>query len=185
MLVAEGHRFQREDRFAGLVHRLDLVLATLRGNYRAKPTVITNDYSYPSGHSDPRNPRDKRGRLRSDCADADSVRLATITARIADIDVGTTRGEIYPGLKTQRDVAATGSVVKERSETAGCVAKASCVAKEGIDTGGRVVNAGCVARERIKTRGRVVVAFCIVGERLSTGCRILAADCVAKERVKT
>src|SRR5437016_284462 len=59
VLVAEGHRFQRKDRFARLVHRLDLVLETSGGDGRAELTVGSNDYSYSPRHSYPRDAGDK------------------------------------------------------------------------------------------------------------------------------
>ena len=54
VLVAEGDRFEREDRFARLVHRLDRVLETRRGDDRAELTVGIDDYAYASR---PRSPR--------------------------------------------------------------------------------------------------------------------------------
>jgi hypothetical protein len=44
MLVAKGHRFQRKNRFARLVHRFDPVLETLGGNDRAELTVSIDYY---------------------------------------------------------------------------------------------------------------------------------------------
>src|SRR5439155_22755257 len=95
-LVMESDRFQREDRFARLGHRFDCVLETLRGNDRAELTAITNDYSYASGQSDPRNPRDEGSGLCSARADADRVELASNTG-VADIDIIAARGEINTG----------------------------------------------------------------------------------------
>ena len=47
VLVAEGDRLEREDRFARLVHRLDRFLESRRGNDRAEVTVGIYDYGYP------------------------------------------------------------------------------------------------------------------------------------------
>jgi len=44
VLVAEGHRFQCEDRFARFVHRLDRILETLRRDDRAQLTVSIDYY---------------------------------------------------------------------------------------------------------------------------------------------
>src|SRR5262249_58407865 len=44
MLITEGHRFERENRFARLVHRFDLVLETLRRDDRAQLTVSIDYY---------------------------------------------------------------------------------------------------------------------------------------------
>ena len=93
VLVAEGHRLKREDRFARLVHRLDLVLETRRGSGRAEVTVGIHDDRYASGNGCPADAGDKGGRLRSLRADADGVGLAS-NARVADIDIVIARGEI-------------------------------------------------------------------------------------------
>ena len=49
LLVAEDDRFERENRFASFVHRLDLVLETRRGNDRAELTVIPTITPTPPG----------------------------------------------------------------------------------------------------------------------------------------
>ena len=85
LLVAEGHRFEREDRFARLVHRLDLFLETLRGGFGAESTVLI----HPNLHTSDcciTNTGDKRFRLRALCADADRVRFIANTL-VAYIDV--------------------------------------------------------------------------------------------------
>ena len=58
VLVAEGHRFERKDRFARFVHWLDRFLETRRGNDRAELTVGINDYSYPAGNDHATNAGD-------------------------------------------------------------------------------------------------------------------------------
>ena len=37
LLVTEGNRFERQECFAGFVHRLDLLLEALGGSHRAEP----------------------------------------------------------------------------------------------------------------------------------------------------
>ena len=47
VLVAEGHRFERQDRFARLVHGLDLVLEPARGD-KGADLVIGIDVNRPA-----------------------------------------------------------------------------------------------------------------------------------------
>src|SRR6266705_65708 len=47
VLVAERDRFEREDNFTGLIHRLDLVFESLRGNDCAEFTVGIDNYPTP------------------------------------------------------------------------------------------------------------------------------------------
>ena len=72
VLVAEGNRLQRENRFARLVHRLDLFLETLGGNDRAEVSIRIDNYPYASGHRDSADAGNKSVALRSFCADADA-----------------------------------------------------------------------------------------------------------------
>src|SRR5436190_709670 len=120
VFVAEGHRFERENRFAHLVHRLDLVLETLRGNCRAEVTAAIYNYPYTSGHTDPANAGDTRLRVSSYRAEADCVGLASNTA-VADVNIVTARREILTSSCAQGDVALAGCVVLKRCETAGRV----------------------------------------------------------------
>jgi hypothetical protein len=123
---------ERENRFTGLVHRLDVVLESLRGNYGTEPPVITNDYSYTSGHSDPRNPRYKGGGLRSDCADANCSIIAGFTV-IADVDIVTARDQLT-GLAAQCDVAAARGVKKNCASTPIAVLPLPVVLKTSAST---------------------------------------------------
>src|SRR5207249_6491055 len=108
-LIMEGHRLQREDGFARLIHRPDLVLETLRGHDGAEMTVGVYNYPDASGHSDSTDAGDIGVLLSSSRADADDVGLARSTS-VADIDIVTARGAIYAGIRTQCDVAAAGGV---------------------------------------------------------------------------
>ena len=137
VFVAEGHRFERENRFARLVHGLDLVLETLRGNYRAEVTAAIYNYPYTSGHSDPANAGDKRVRVSSYRADADCAGLASNTS-VADVNIVTARREILTSSCAQGDVAEAGCVVLKRCETAGRVEVGLCAALKRISTDGRV-----------------------------------------------
>ena len=92
----EGHGFERDDRFARLVHRFNRVLETLRGDDSAELTVGPNDYSYSPRHSCPRNAGNTCFCLCSARANADALGLPSNT-QVADIDIVTTGGEIKTG----------------------------------------------------------------------------------------
>src|SRR6266849_3654499 len=109
-LVVEGDRFQREDRFAGLVHGLNRFLETLRGNDRAEMTVGVYDYCYTCWNGCPSDSGDKCSRLILYPADTNSARLASQTS-IADVDVFVAGGKIAARSKSQRDVLAASCVV--------------------------------------------------------------------------
>src|SRR5262249_35376585 len=86
VLVAEGHRFKREDGFARLVHWLDRFPEARRGVGRAEMTVGVYDNCYTSWTGCPTNPSDKCRRVISCPANTNGVRLASQTS-IADVDV--------------------------------------------------------------------------------------------------
>src|SRR5437762_3260683 len=173
VFVAEGHRFERENRFTRLVHGLDLVLETLRGNYRAEVTTAIYNYPYTSGHSVPANAGDKGVSLPlvTAVADADCVGFAYRGCwhRVSrlflfgygvgdDVNIVTARREILTGSCAQGDVAPADCVASKRSPTVGRVEVGGCAVTERQKTGGRVAGAGCVGIERRRTGGRVVSA---------------------------
>ena len=79
VLVAEGYRLQREDRFARLVHRLDCILETLRGDDCAEVAVGIDNDPHTSGDGDPTNASEISVGLSSYRADADGVGLGSNT----------------------------------------------------------------------------------------------------------
>src|SRR5947209_1036346 len=109
MLIAECHRFERQDRFARLVHRLDRFLETLRGGGCAEVTIGIDNYPYASGNRGPTDAGDKGARVSPFGANADAPGLASYTS-IADIDIVIARGEIHTGINAQGDVAFAGCV---------------------------------------------------------------------------
>src|SRR5439155_24411193 len=50
-LVAKGNWFERQDSFAGSIHRLDVILVACRRLNGAKLTTRVNDYTYTAGNS--------------------------------------------------------------------------------------------------------------------------------------
>src|SRR5438128_3162907 len=151
MLVAEGHRFQRQDRFACPVHRLDSMLIAFRGDDRAEFPVRADDGSYATRHRHSADASDKSSLLYAGRADPDFVGFARDT-RVPNVDVVLASGEISTGRNTQCDVEAAGSVAKERTITDRNIVGADCVANGGIKTAGCVVTAGSVAIERLVTQ---------------------------------
>src|SRR5437773_9310431 len=129
LLVTESDRFERQDRFTCLVHRLDLVLETLRGGCHAQLTErIYNNWCACNGY--PTDCRDKGLKLAK--TDAQGTGLAS-KARRADVDIATTRGEIEAGRAPQCDVTIAG-VVQERLKTDSHVVVAGCIVKKCTST---------------------------------------------------
>src|SRR5438445_11751224 len=102
-LVTGADRYEREDGFARLVHRLDLVLVARGRDCHAKLTTsVDNDCQ--ACNCSTINPGDKGGRLalRADAvgvpADADDVGLASNTL-VTDIDIIIARGEVETGCR--------------------------------------------------------------------------------------
>src|SRR3984893_15036369 len=200
MLVAEGHRFQRQDRFARFVHRLDLVLESLRGRRHPKLTAgaynnccACNRYSM--------NASNKCGGVRSCRADADVVGLSC-RALAADVDVVTPRGQVVTRYGARGDVVAPRGVVVECSKTdghvevagcvpykrtiaAGCVVRPDGIVSECVNTGRRVFTAGRVTKKGKTAGGRVVAAGGVATECIITVGRVEVAGGVAQERFNT
>src|SRR5262249_3956017 len=93
LFVAEGHRFQCEDSFACLVHRLDGVLETLRRNDRSEVPGEIRDYADAARHHYAVDSRDVRIGLRSNLAYANGFGLGGHTS-ISDVNIVDTGCEI-------------------------------------------------------------------------------------------
>src|ERR1043166_2276344 len=104
-------------------------------------TAVVYDNWYAGWNSCPTDSGDKRFRVYSAPADADSFRLGPPTAYVADIDIVYARGDIKPGLKPYSVVVAAG-----------------CVEFQRLNTHSRVVDAARIARERQPTIGGEIVA---------------------------
>ena len=127
MLVAEGHRFQRENRFARFVHRLDLVLETRRGYGRAEMTVGVYNNCYTCWNGRATNAGDKGVLMGSVSCRCGWFWSHLATPIVADVDIVIARGEITTGVEAQSDVDAAGCVLQERRMTNGRVIVAGCV----------------------------------------------------------
>src|SRR5438552_12799051 len=114
----EGHRFQRQDCFAGFVHRFDRFLETRRGCGGAEVTTVIYEDRYAGRHRHAENAGDKSVLVSWSGADANPGEI-TCNTSVADIDIVTARGDIEGGVKTQCNVRAAGGVAIGRVRTDG------------------------------------------------------------------
>jgi hypothetical protein len=199
-LVVKRHWLEREDGFAGLIHRFNLFLEPARRTGRAElPDCVYQDWYSRVYGCDPANAGDECSRLVT-VADANRVGLAS-NPTIADIDIKISGGEIVTGANAQCDVLAssgvvkegvitggrvihTGGVVNERLKSVGCVIAAGSVESERTSPGSRVILAGGIVKERSSSGGRVLWPSRVAKKRFKPSGRVRAADGVAKERFK-
>src|SRR5439155_10346772 len=92
VLVAEGYRLKRENRFARLVHRFDRIFEARRGSHSTEVAARVYDDRYASSNGDSANPGDEGIGLCSHLADANCIGLGGYTF-IAYVDIVTARGE--------------------------------------------------------------------------------------------
>src|SRR5262249_39120195 len=93
VLVPKGHGLKRQNRFARLVHRLDRVLETLRGDDRPEVTAGIYDNPDPARHRYPADTSDICIGLGSCRPNADRVGFGS-DALVSNVDVVTTSGEL-------------------------------------------------------------------------------------------
>src|SRR6266446_8717493 len=163
MLVAEGHWFKRQNRFARLVHRFNRFLESRRGGRDAQFTIRVYDYLAAS-HWHARDTGDKGGCVSSSGPDMDAVGCARV-AWVADTDIIIASIQVFAGSEAHRDVVA-----------------AAGVATKCVKTNRRVVIACGVKNERIITVSRVLVAVCISLKRGNAGRGVQVAGRIRKER---
>jgi len=130
-LVMERHRLERQDGFAGTVHRFDFVFETPRRADRAELTGRVDQDWYGVGIC---------GCNSTNVADKAAV--AHVRTIGADSNNVIGPGDAEASQNPQGNVATTGGVTKER-----------------ITTDGRVVAACDVAKKRIATNRRVGAAY--------------------------
>ena len=153
MFVTKRDRFERKDSFTCLVHRLDLILETLRGGCPdAKLTVRVDPNWCPCRHCSI-DPRDIGFRLGPLSANADHPVIADRTS-IANINIVVALGNIDAGVTADGDVPLAGGIVYKRLRTHGCIVIAVVMLKRS-ETNSHAAVAGCSARLRLKTHRRV------------------------------
>jgi len=181
--VAEGHRFQRQDRVAGFIHRFDVFLESRRGCGRAEMTTAIYDNCYACWNGCPTDAGDKRSSLCSFLADTNGIGFPAKTV-VAYIDIVTARGEVDAGGRAQCDVVAARCIIQERIKTGRCVEVAGCVVSKRTIAGGRVEAAGCVVTEP-PAGGRVLDAGGVVLECITAGGCVQVAGGIARKRLIT
>ena len=139
VLVVEGHRFKRENRFTGLVHGVNILLEPLGGDTSTNTELAgdrVNRYA-ATERAITENASDKGLRLGSFDANTDGVVIgASTTVTNFDIVIPNENG----GASTfaQRDVVGTGGV-PERVSANGSIAVASCVRFERVKTDAGII----------------------------------------------
>jgi hypothetical protein len=127
------------------------------------------------GHDDWR----RRAALRSHFIDvANPSGVAHVRTKDVRADTNHNASHVHKGTRasTQRRVAVSGDVGRERIITGGRVEGAGGVAKERVGPGGRVLVASGAIQERIDPGGRVVFTGGIGQERLEANGDIPVAD---------
>ena len=169
LLVAEADRLQLEERFAGFVHRFDVVFIPARGDV-GSPKSAAAIY----GHIIGVYPHNRLHRVK-DVANASGVILASNAMDApADADIAVARKEVA-SCDTNGRVTASGRVVVERVNTDGRVVVAGGVVDEGKSTRGRVADAVGVTKESLTPGGSVVVPDGVVRECVKTVGRVVVA----------
>ena len=139
VLVVEGHRFKRENRFTGLVHGVNILLEPLRGDTSTN-TELTGDRVnryVATERAITENASDKGLRLVSFEANTDGVVIGVSTT-VANFDIVIASENGDASALAQRDVVGTGGI-PERVSANGSVAVASCVRFERVKTDAGII----------------------------------------------
>src|SRR4029077_16264540 len=153
-LVLKRHRFQRDHRFTGFIHRFDLLLEASCGRGCAELVTI--------GHND----WQRRGADRSSAIDVlDPGGVWLVLTRMTDTNDATGPDDVDSGSIAQGRVELASGVVIERRITVRGVEVAGGFRKKPTDTGGRIAGAGGVALECRITSGSVSAAGGVAKER--------------------
>src|SRR5262245_757752 len=183
VLVVEGHRFKRENRFTGLVHGVNILLEPLRGDASTNTELAgdrVNRY-VATERATTENASDKGLRLGSLEANTDGIVIRATTVG-ANFDIVTTSHNIDTGAAAQRDVVRTGSVAECVSAN-GSIVVASCVRFERAKTDAGIIASICVVKG-FKTICRAIVGAGVVNQGLPACRRIAVAACVGKQGLK-
>lgn len=107
--VAKTHRLKRQNRFAGVIHRFDVLFEPARGAHRAQLADGVDHHRYGIIHSgcNAANARDKGSCLPN--ADTNGGIVATLSG-VADIDIVIAGRELSTSGSAQCDVAVAGDV---------------------------------------------------------------------------
>jgi len=167
-LVVEGNRFEREDRFAGSIHRLNVFLEPARGDlYAELAERVDKDRDAISSY-----------RLTENAADIAAIGLVSASGSNTDNVIS----RCYPtaSLNSDADV----SVARSTSESLGadgCVDVAGDIVEQGLKPYSRVVQASGIAKESAVAAGCIGVTLRIANKRIGTVGRIAGAFGVTSE----
>ncbi len=139
VLVVEGHRFKRKNRFTGLVHGVNILLEPLRGDTTTNTELAgdrVNRYA-ATERATSENASDKGLPLGSLEANTNGVVIGVSTT-VANFDIVIPSENGDPSALAQRDVVGTGGV-PERVSAYRSVAVASCVRFERVKTDAGII----------------------------------------------
>src|SRR5262245_36171359 len=154
LLVAERHRPESKELFAGFFRGPDFFLEPFRGTDRAKLVIWVNQ---------DRDCAD--GTLPVDVADKAAVVFVRAMDRCADTDHVVGGGDIVPSYPPNGNIAVAGRIITERCTSNSHVEDAKCVTGERPVTNGRVVSAARIVAERCKAYSGVAVPDGVVQHR--------------------
>lgn len=161
LLVSKANRSKRQNRFAGLLHRLDLLLEPARRHKRADLVACRDVNGPPTGNRS------------INISDPGGVAFASNSEdALADADIAAAGRKSTASIEADPYVGCSGCVEIERTSTIRSVVDAGGVVVERISTAGRVEVAGDVVKQGARTAGRVVVAGGVFGERAIAAGRV-------------
>src|SRR5438046_2614154 len=164
MFIAESDWFQLENRFAGFLHRLDVLLEPGRGGGRAQLSTAVDPDRNRTANGSAVDTGDIGGRLGSRCANADHARVACYS-EVANINVVTLGGEIGSGRGAYPDVMGSCGAIDEGKIAISRVVSPSGVVAQCVATISCVIVAGGIAKERTRSISYAVVAARVAEER--------------------
>ena len=171
-LVTKSDRLERQDSFARLVHRLNVLLVAGGRGARAQVTAAIDDYAKPTSHRHPIYTSDVGVGL---VAPSDPDRPRFVGAGVGDVNIITpTRHRAARGIP-KRNIARAGLTVPESKAPNGSVADTAGVGEQCLRTGGHILHSHGVLVERLIAVGRVPAS----GVRLQCLC---AGSSIASRR---
>src|SRR6266511_2367841 len=175
LVVTKTYCFDSIDRFAGFLHRLDIMLIPARrdvGSAKSAAAIYSNKIGIGT---------DLGLHVRVDLADVAAVAHVLAIDVRANANNAVGRRDAAAGLPAHSRVEDAAGVVKERATTDGGIEVAGGVALKRAVTGGGVIVAFGVARECQRTIGSIEVACGVVMQRRNASGRISSPRRVIKK----
>src|SRR5215469_13223929 len=153
LFVTKANRSECKERFASVVHGLDVFLKSSRGRHRAEKPTRSNVHGDPSRGCRAENASDVAGGLT--CADHDRVALSVRTENLGtNKDVVTAGGSIRASVESHDRVTASGGNTPERESTNGGIATGGGAARERPTADSRVLGTSSVAEKSQRSISR-------------------------------